>query len=97
MNLTGLEKVRSSPASFVVYPSPVSDRLFIRFKNSQWFEGYNMLSFFDVMGRQILSSGITDQSEETPVDVSALPEGVYLITITGDGVETIGRRIVVRW
>ena len=59
--------------SFMIYPNPAKD--FVHFEVRRSVFGVNELRLFDVYGRQVTGKVIT--SEQTILDVSGLPVGVY--------------------
>lgn len=56
-----------------IYPNPVKDKLYVDFE-------YTWIKIADVSGNTVLQTGKVDA-----VDVSALPQGVYLVQIYKDG------------
>ncbi len=66
------------------YPNPVKDILFVEVANSGGF----YLRLFNVAGKEILVSLGTNE-----IDMSKLPEGVYLLRIEEDGISTVKKII----
>jgi hypothetical protein len=62
-------------SGFNIYPNPVNDRLFVRFPEAS---AKALVSVYDQNGRLILQQAF---SPGAALDVSALPEGIYQLTV----------------
>ncbi len=72
-----------------VSPNPASDNVSIKVSN---FEKGN-IKIVDVLGNEIKNDSF---SGSTTINVSEFRNGVYFIIVTGEGMETINRKLVVR-
>lgn len=75
-SVLGVNDVATSNVNLQLYPNPADDKLFVRLKNVssavQWF---NVL---DVNGRVVIKQVATAQNEQH-IDISGLPNGVYVL------------------
>ena len=76
-NTTGIAE-SVIPVSYIVYPNPFTDFLTITTRNNLAGTQYFIT---DQAGRQITNGKLVD--ETTPVDISRLSPGIYLIQISG--------------
>jgi len=67
------------PKQVVIFPNPVSDRLFISMPDRS---NFNSVRIMDASGKLVLQKDITSSAVE--LDVRALPKGWYVIQLTGD-------------
>ena len=72
----GLREVEKEETNLSIYPNPASNRLNIRLQNanSGWQKGE--IRIVNMLGREVLSLGLRSE-----IDVSSLPNGVYIIYI----------------
>ncbi|PNQ73034.1 hypothetical protein C1T31_08550 [Hanstruepera neustonica] len=81
-------------ASITVYPNPARNNVNIKITG---FTGVASLQLFDFSGRQLINKAI--QPSTRPVthklDVSDLPRGIYLVTITQNG-ESFSKRLILK-
>ncbi len=91
---TGLAENQTSPGkNFRCYPNPATGKLFISFDHLQSVSKLN-LSINNSLGQAVLSQVVTDNNN-TSLDISAIPPGIYLLTIC-DGAEVLwNERVVV--
>ena len=61
-----------------VYPNPASGLVFINFQPQS---GMESIALYDLTGRMLLTQPVLQETEK--MDVSRLPEGIYLIRATG--------------
>jgi len=80
-----------SPVGFLLYPTPASSKLFISGLN----ENFNRaeVSAHDLSGRKIFSQKISSSQNE--IDVSSLPNGVYLLELKNED-ETFTKKFEVK-
>jgi hypothetical protein len=64
-----------------IYPNPTRDILFVQLQNQDSSTKYE-ITIFDMMGRPIRNTFISDSKSE--IDVSFLNKGLYRISITGE-------------
>lgn len=72
-----------------VFPNPVNNVVNI---NLTGYTGKSNLSLFDVNGRLVLNRQVSTQN--TPLDISALPAGVYMLRIKNGGKEVNMTKII---
>jgi hypothetical protein len=74
-----------------VYPNPASDIVYLNFAG---ISGINMkVSLYNLLGSEIISKeGIGNDLFE--LNVSSLPEGIYILTITGNGIKHTQKLLV---
>ena len=65
-----------------IYPNPVDDMLTLQTNG-----GYNILNITNTIGQLIMSQTIN--GAQTQINVSALPSGMYFITLKGDSGVTV--------
>ncbi len=71
-------KLISDKTSFVVYPNPASDQLFIENETSL---SNVSISIYDLNGKVVTSVQLEEESLTTSIDVSSLDQGIYLVKI----------------
>ncbi len=80
VNIIGVEEMISAN-SLLLFPNPTSDQLFIRFTDSDA-KNITHISILDLTGKLVWQS--TQVSQNMPVDVSHLPEGIYTLALQKD-------------
>lgn len=81
--ITGEISTKEESNELIVYPSPVTDRLFI--KGIPLHENRAMISIFSVNGQNMLLKEV--RSEEEEISCSHYPTGIYILrVVTGDKV-----------
>jgi hypothetical protein len=78
----GDDLITSNVQKVDVFPNPVNNVVNI---NLTGYTGKSDLSLFDVNGRIVLNRQVSTQN--TPLDISALPAGVYMLRIKNGGKE----------
>lgn len=86
----GLNEV-ANEKSFDVYPNPSSSKIYIRIKNYQESNIYN-LTLKDVTGKT--TKYISVLSKEASVDINELPAGVYILSIS-DGKTHHAEKVII--
>jgi hypothetical protein len=76
------------PQNVLVYPNPVSDRIFIQS------DGYNTYKLFNSTGAFLQSGNLSGIKPE--IIVRGLPEGIYLLSLEGDGKAAGLARVIVK-
>ena len=73
---------KEKPVFAESYPNPTTDFLNLNFP-----EGYQVdfIKIYDAVGREVIS--VSNQTDQTPIDVSFLPKGVYFLKTLGNEVE----------
>jgi len=77
--------------TFTMYPNPVGDQLIIELHD----QAVDMVSIFDVTGRVIGNYNV-EKVNQISVDMSGLSEGIYMVVLKGEGVQTAARVAVKR-
>jgi len=85
------ESTDAEPLAIYVYPNPANDELNILLNSLP--EGRTTIEFHDVAGRLLLSQEIS--STNARVDISSLPQGVYMCRIV-NGENVIARDRIVK-
>lgn len=63
----------------------------------QWLPHKSVLQVHDVLGRLVATIAVLPNSSDfTTIDVSTLPNGIYLISLTADGVRLAQAKMVVQ-
>lgn len=77
------ESTNEEPLAIYVYPNPADNELNVLFNSLP--EGRTTIEFHDVAGRMLLTQEIT--STNARIDISSLPQGVYMCRIVnGDNI-----------
>lgn len=79
--------------SFKILPNPANDFVTIEFQMPHSFSGYQIN---DMNGKMLLSGTIEAGSEICRIDISALPEGIYLFSFESDSLKTSGKVMISR-
>lgn len=75
-----------------VFPNPANDILSVKLDEYQEADGYSV-NLFNILGLSIVKEFITD--EITTIDISALPIGIYTLTISDDMDQTVATKKVI--
>ncbi len=86
-NNTGIQE-NNAPDAFVIYPNPASNSFQI---GDAVVNGESVIDIYDLNGRNVLSKNI---SGKIIIDVTALQNGVYAVTITTAG-SVINKKLVI--
>lgn len=78
-------------SAIVVYPNPASSTLTI--KGDGTATGHATISMTDVAGRVVLQDGM-NASATKELNVGSLASGVYLLSVTGDGVHFVDKVVI---
>jgi UDP-3-O-[3-hydroxymyristoyl] glucosamine N-acyltransferase len=76
--LTGIENTETT-SNIAIIPNPSKDKITI---SSPAITGNTQLTIFAVKGEKVLERQLTDN--ETQIDISALPRGVYFVRLQGE-------------
>ena len=87
----GAEQEIDASVDFEVYPVPVNTELFVKFPAQQV---PSTLQIIDVQGKAVLAKQLNPGEELVQLRVDALPKGMYLVQLIGDG-QSLSRRIVI--
>jgi len=79
INPVGLPSVASVPANLIVYPNPANTALAIHLKSN----GKTRVRIFDMLGKEVYSKNHIGAIAEA-IDVSALENGNYVLSVTND-------------
>jgi hypothetical protein len=81
--VTTVDEIRTQENSFVIYPNPASNQLFIE---SEILEG-SEFNIINLLGKKVASGRINGQIET--VDISSLPPNVYIVRIANKAVKFV--------
>lgn len=83
-NLTNLIEVKGELLSINVFPNPVIEEVNIRIDYDQSFSKIKLeLHLFDFLGHMVDNKSI--ENIETSINISNLPSGIYLLTLSQEG------------
>lgn len=85
----GIEAAGTLPFNIKVFPNPATDRVSVQLEQPQ---GRLSCSLYDAQGRCLRQS--SENSSEWTIDFKALPQGVYLLTVTNEKNQTNQYRII---
>ena len=71
------EGKQSDPVS--VYPNPASTELIVLVQDHESFGSIEHLSISDLIGKKVMDIPVTEQ--EIKIDISLLPDGIYILQI----------------
>ena len=76
---------------FSAYPNPTMD--FLNFEYLQAPQGKTLLSVFDVAGRELIQKQLIINTEnwDFSLDVSNLPQGLYIYSLITDNQQQVGK------
>ncbi|MFM7216938.1 MAG: T9SS type A sorting domain-containing protein, partial [Bacteroidota bacterium] len=80
---SGITSYETSLPSFVLFPNPVSDQLTLQLNESAVAHGCKV-SLHDLLGKEMKS--VEADASKVRIDVSELPAGIYLVRLSGPGV-----------
>jgi len=84
---TGIEHLSNNNSQVSVYPNPNHGSFMVTTPANT-----NVIMVTDILGNEILS--INPSSTITPVNLSAQPNGIYLIKVINNGMQTVKRIII---
>ncbi len=73
---TSVKKYKTEPGLIAIYPNPANDKIIVDCSNQKNI----MLSLFNITGKLMLQKIIPE--DKTTLDISTLPQGMYMITIS---------------
>jgi hypothetical protein len=79
--------------TFKILPNPATDFVFVQFKIPHSFSSYQIT---DLQGTMLLSGQIEPGSEICRINISALPQGVYLFSFASDNLKTFDKVVISR-
>lgn len=82
-------EINSKELDIIIYPNPTSSTLTISSNNSSL---PLIVKFFDLTGRQVINNTILSYNS-TPIDISNLPRGTYIVTVENND-QKINKRII---
>jgi len=80
---------------FLIYPNPASENITIRCRIPD--AGYRMIEIFTIEGRKVrelVNQELLPGEHEIEVDVSSLPDGMYIVRVQADGVVKTQKLVV---
>jgi hypothetical protein len=81
--VTAVDEIHAQENSFILYPNPASNQLFIE---SEILEGSEFI-IINMLGKKVASGRINGQTET--VDISSLPPNVYILRIDNEAVKFV--------
>ena len=85
--LTQVEEIKTGNGITII-PNPSNDKITI---SSSAITGNTQLSIFNVSGEKVLERQLTDN--ETQIDISALPRGVYFVRVQNEKMVEVGKMV----
>jgi len=76
--------------SSVFISNPVNDELTIKGLN----QSIKQISVYDLLGKQVISSNLSDDTISTKLDVSKLTNGLYIVKLQGENGASFTKKIV---
>ncbi|WP_400077526.1 T9SS type A sorting domain-containing protein [Winogradskyella sp. R77965] len=76
--------------SSVFISNPVKDELSIEGLN----QSIKQISVYDLLGKQVITSNLADDTTSTKLDVSTLTSGLYIVKLEGENGASLTRKIV---
>ena len=77
---------------FTVFPNPTNQTLYISYNNINEKAIFEMV---DMMGKVLQTQAINNSRGITAIDMSSLPNGVYMIMLKQNGINKLNKRICV--
>ena len=83
VDVVGIDEGLTEEMSFSLYPNPTAGNLSIRLTGG--LEDQLSVKIFNILGEKVLDSGYTglQQGQVLDLDISALPTGMYILSVTG--------------
>ena len=73
-----------------VFPNPVDNELYVTFPDDF---SINYMTIYDMVGREVYK--MKDYKSNTPINVSAIKSGMYVLKMTSNNIEQ-SRKIIVK-
>ena len=92
---TNVTDAITAVTSSTVYPNPAADRATLRFNAAR--AGTVAIMVTDVTGKEVYADEnrtVVSGTNEAPLDISSLPNGVYTVRVAGAGISAISRLVV---
>ena len=93
---TGIAGIETaSDFNFTLFPNPTTDKIYLRYNLEK--SSHVSLTLYDIAGKFVmeLQNGTINAGEQQiDANVSSLQKGIYIVTLTVDGVKTTKRIIV---
>lgn len=84
-NCASIAETEGSTQRFRIYPNPASGQVFIRNLNSSKDYEDVSIALFDLNGRLLKENTGIRLTQEFPMNIEELPEGMYLVRLTTEG------------
>ncbi len=85
---TSIKNISGNPA-ISVYPNPTTGLLHIDLGNTLQSNATIVIS--DIIGREVYSQVLSGAQTNSSINISSLKDGIYLITVKGNGINYCGR------
>lgn len=80
--LTSAQTVDPFDQSLSVFPNPASDQLYVKIYDNE--KTPAMVQIFTSEGKLLQTEHLNDVSKRSPINISALPNGVYVLVMQSD-------------
>ena len=91
MTTVGLDE--TAAVEFAVFPNPADKELLVN-SNLENSAGVTA-AIFNLTGAKVLEQPFKDHQKQLRIDTQALPPGVYILNVAGEGVKPVTQRIVI--
>ncbi len=85
---TGINESEAIQNTITIFPNPVKDRITL---SSPFVTNNIQFSVFNVSGEKVIERQLTDN--ETQLDISALPQGVYFVRVQDEKMVEVGKMV----
>ena len=89
-HLVELLSTEEFDTSSIFISNPVKDELTIKGLN----QSIKQISVYDLLGKQVISSNLSDDTISTKLDVSKLTNGLYIVKLQGENGASFTKKIV---
>jgi hypothetical protein len=91
----GTEPAVPSPETFVIYPNPAKDRIYLSLPAG--LEHGEKLAIYDLSGKLVKQMLLENPTGTTlSMDIAPLPQGIYTCMVMGDGLILARQKLVIR-
>jgi hypothetical protein len=88
-HLRGAQLPVSGSESIVLYPNPTQGN--VQIESTEDLPVNTKVLVFDLMGKQQAVEALITDSRQVKLDMTALPQGIYIVNVQGEGVNQIFR------
>jgi hypothetical protein len=76
--------------AFRLFPNPAASEVKLRWNRPD----YSMIRLFDLAGATVMSIPLSDDQKQARLDIHALPQGVYIVELGGEGMAPLRARLL---